>query len=494
MKKNLFFVAAAALAFAACSNEEILVDNPQVEGSDVAITFDTYAPNMTRAENSGNTSTTGLDDHHSNFYVWASKYAAGKYQNVWAANTPGTVTTTQQTAYYTQAEADTYNASLTGHITSGETFTAETAAAYNNATSTTEAAANATITDAQAKAYNATLSGAKHEGDIKTLAVWTASPLKFWDKTASKYNFFAAAPKFYIDGETAIGWNLVFKQEPVAANGSNPAVAADYSEATITLADFVLNGNNVRTAASTVPTKSFKSVADVDLMIASPCEILRTSYNKATPDDVNLQFNHILSRLNILVKKGDNIKNCEVSLTGLQVFNLKNKGSFNESLASTTSSPTLASGTIKRWEATGSPSAVQVGTAGNLKDYTPTAITLASTSSTTGVTQTAQYVLETLIIPQDITFETIDIDGSGTHNQAYIRIDYTIDGQDYYGFYNLAKCFNATATSGSNTVAFCEGWQNNLTITINPNAIQFTGEVFGWDTKQNVDHTIPEAQ
>lgn len=381
MKKNLFYIAALAIAMVSCSSDDVLVDNVATDNTQAEIGFSTYTKGQTRAENSSMTTKTDLEAHHENFKVWGAKVAGtpATHQAVWAAATPGTVS---------------YSSSA-----------------------------------------------------------WTVNPLKFWDKSASTYYFYAAAP-------ASPSWALAFTS------------AEDMSDATITLENYKLTGVNVRTAASATATDSWKTNggADLDLLVASPCPFLRANYNKATPDKVNLEFNHILSRLNVLVKKGTSVSGSTVNLTGLQVFNLKNKGSFNEKPASLTSTQ-LAAGTVARWA-----TPTVDGT------YTPTAIALS------GVTTTAQYVLETLIIPQEITFEDIDVNGSSSNAQAYLRIDYTIDGEKFYGFYNLAKAFAAA----SGNIAFNEGWQNNLTITIAPAAIEFDAEVFDWDTNKDENINVPD--
>lgn len=293
---------------------------------------------------------------------------------------------------------------------------------------------------------------------------WTANPIKFWDKAASQYYFYAAAP-------SSQNWALAWK------------AATDMSDATITLADFKLTGVNVTQSASTTPTASWKTNggADIDLLVASPCPVARAAYNKNTADKVNLEFNHILSRLNVLVKKGTNVASSKVSLTELKVYNMCNKGSFDESKATGT---TLSGGTIARWA-----TPTVDGT------YIPAGIAVASTAADNGVTTTAQYVLETLIIPQNVAYQAIDVAGFSTGTTAlttndspYIYIKYTVDGEEFYGYYNLAKAFGLTAAGN---IAFNEGWQNNLTITINPNAIEFDAEVFNWEDLLSKEYEIP---
>lgn len=73
--------------------------------------------------------------------------------------------------YYTQAEADAYNAELTGALNSTDPLTAEEAAAYNEAVTGATKEAGDTLSSAEAAAYNATLEGAVSTSDIKTPAV-----------------------------------------------------------------------------------------------------------------------------------------------------------------------------------------------------------------------------------------------------------------------------------------------------------------------------------
>jgi len=273
---------------------------------------------------------------------------------------------------------------------------------------------------------------------------WTATPLKFWDKTATYYYFFAAAP-------SSPSWAFDFTS------------TSDMSDGKITLSNYKLTGVNVRTAPSTEATASWKTNggADLDLMIASPCSVARAVYNISNPGKVTLHFNHILSRLNVLVKKGSN---------------MKNKGSFDEKPENLTSQQ-LSAGTIARWA-----TPIVDGT------YVPTAIALNATTIDNGVTTAPQYVLETLIMPQNVKYQNIDASGSDTETEAYVYIKYTIDGEEFYGYYNLAAAFHATADNDQTTdvdesiVPFNEGWQNNLTITINPAVIEFDAKVFNWDT------------
>jgi hypothetical protein len=93
-------------------------------------------------------------------------------------------------------------------------------------------------------------------------------------------------------------------------------------------------------------------------------------------------------------------------------------------------------------------------------------------------------MLQSLIMPQTAAVETVKLDGTSTGLQEpYFTIVYTItdngNTEQFSASYNLASAFKVT---GTNTLAFNEGWQNTLNITILPSSISFTGSVATWGT------------
>lgn len=266
---------------------------------------------------------------------------------------------------------------------------------------------------------------------------WYAAPVKYWDKAAKEYYFIAAAP-------AGANWVAI------------TTTSNDFETGYLKLDNFQLKGTNLCVKhTNTTVLNNWKGDQDVDLLISNNTMVERTSYyNKATPDDVPLQFNHILSRLNIIVCKHSDIT-ADVVMTELVVDKLKSKASFSEATSAVATSP----GSKNRWS-------------GWDVDYSITGFT-----GTTGVgitTNTDAYFIQSLVIPQEIETEDIDINGTGTINKAYFKIAYTIGGEPYYGYYNLAKAM------GENKFTFGEGWQNTLTITIHPDGIKFAGSVAEW--------------
>ena len=338
---------------------------------------------------------------------------------------------------------------------------------YNNAWVSTPVYNKGTVT------YNE--SGTETETYFK----WDANPIKFWDKSAEKYYFYAASP-------TSSSWVLT---------GTGDQGKLSY-------ADFTLAGginNNLSynaTATVTTEVQSFKDVHDVDLMIADDNIVLRDKYNKNDPDKVNEIFNHILSRLNVTValKAGGTIatlnsddnaaNNVVVKVTGFEIkgVSLKNKGTFNE--AADLGTDALNQGTIKRWSA--------LATEGTY-DLPGADISTLELNATTPL-----YIAQYLIIPQAISKEVLDRangkkdtnnDEVGDQDAAYpyLKLNYTIGSEPYVAYYNLAHAFNV---ADGETLNFCEGWQNLLNIKIDADMIVFDAQVYEWKNKENEDVTI----
>ena len=308
---------------------------------------------------------------------------------------------------------------------------------------------------------------------------WDVDPIKFWDKSAEKYYFYAASP-------SNASWQLT---------GTGDQGKLSY--ANFTLAGGIDNNLSKGTSGTvTTEVQSFKGRADVDLMIAEDNEVSRDKYNKNQPDKVNEVFDHILSRLNVTValkadgtiatlnSDNDNTNDVVVKVTGFEItgVSLKNKGSFNE--AADLGTDVLNAGTIKRWN-----SLALTGTY-NLPGADISNIELDAT--------TPLYIAQYLIIPQAITSEELDrangkkdTDNNKVGDQdaayPYLKLDYTIGTEPYVAYYNLAHAFGVAADG---TLNFCEGWQNTLNIKIDADAIVFDAEVYEWKDKYNPNVTI----
>lgn len=284
---------------------------------------------------------------------------------------------------------------------------------------------------------------------------WTYSPIRYWDKAATNYGFYAAAP-------TGL-WTMNYE----TANNLSTGYFT-------TTSDYALQGNNINaTELGTTLKESFnKFTNDKDLMIADKSTIGLTTQT----NPVNFNFIHILSRLNVTIKAdaslididNDDTPDNTVTINSVTVNNLISTGSFDENKVA-------AGEKIKRWTTTDAT-----------VDYNYTGSNTVET--------TALYAIQSLVMPQDADYKEIKLDGTDAETSAapYITINYTITptggaGETFVATYNLAKAFGITS---GNKLSFFEGYQNTLNITIKPTAITFDANVATWDINASNNPTI----
>lgn len=439
--KNLLIIAATALAFASCAGNDTF--KKDIQDNTDAISFTSYTNKQTRAENSSAGHTWHFFNHHTTFQVWG-------YKN-----------------------------------------TSETAVFDGDIVTVTENSANVDGTAATDNSYT-----------------YTYSPLRFWDKAATMYEYYAAAPS---DGS----WTFV----STGITAANITTEAGQNKGYFTTSS-ILTPANLSTSSNLVYTTSFKGSGDIDKLIAEKSTVPYASFKS----EVNLSFIHILSRLNVTIKADENlvapasnVNKQKIVMTSLVVKNLNAFGKFSEA------TDPVATGTIDRWKEQGTP-----------KDYTAV--------PNTELTKYAQWVLQSLVIPQNAAYEAVALDGKthdaivavlyadvdeynaakktnltaeqfaalsaeektktpgassvaavSTSSKPYLVLTYTIqqthDGngveiaspqaaEKFVVYYNLA---NAFALNEGN-LAFNEGWQNTLNITIKPDVIEFCADVAEWST------------
>lgn len=328
---------------------------------------------------------------------------------------------------------------------------------------------------------------------VEYTTAWTYSPIRVWDKSASSYDFYAAAPS-----TASWVWDATYNA--------------------LALNNFEITGTNAVTTVGTTNTAAEAiSVDGEDLMISTDKTVAPAQFGSA----VQLNFNHILSRLNIGIQKGAEVYDYTVKLNSIKVFNLVKKASFDEDADLTGVTPaygtpsdegygtaayTLSHGVEARWIK--SNVATDKFTSGEMQYVNADGleITSSETIAANNVESSYQYVFKGLVIPQTAAFaqtklptdvskdETTDLIIDGSNRVAlgmpYIEIDFEIgtttnntytkgDGFKYY--YNLADVFNG---NGSDAFTFCEGWQNTLLITLKPDVIDFTPMVYNWEDKE----------
>ncbi len=446
MKKSLIIITAAALVLNGCAGNETFKEIKQQDNS--AISFTTFTSKQTRADNSNATEKNELQSYNKTFRLWGNKYI--------------------KNGESTFARTPVFG--FTGNATDGFLYPGEKVE------------------------YQST--------EASLIGHWAYSPVRFWDKTATHYDFYAAAP---FNPQSA-----KYEGETMSRETKVWAITDNTSPKTISLADFRVSGTNMASDPTNTTIDAAKIMATEDtedLMIASDILDYKDYTYSTAPNNngVQLVFNHILSRLNIGIRKSNDLADYTVNLKSIKIYNMKSLGSFDE--ATTLTDAQLKAGTQARWtKATGNTDKF---TPGNMK-FEPTTAQEITQKVSDGK---YQYVYEGLIMPQTVGYAKtvmpnedvaglssyLRIDGynavssgNDTWSDPYIVIDYEIgvtennnyskiDGYVYY--FNLADVFNGDGANKDNDVDFCEGWQNTLNITLAPSAIKFNPVVYQWDEK-----------
>jgi hypothetical protein len=269
---------------------------------------------------------------------------------------------------------------------------------------------------------------------------WTYSPKKFWDKVASKYNFYAAVPVGN-DGFSFNETDRIFEIEEFVAEGKSLAV---------------------ETAQKPDASISFVEV-ETDLMIADAIE--RDMNTQSAKTRVDFKFNHILSRLNVGVKCDGLEDGQTMTLNSLKIGGIVSKGSFNENDC---------------WALSTEGSDV-VTLVNAVED---------ATTNTVAITAENKFVYQGLLIPQEAGYSEVALDGTGKEETPYLYINYTIDNEKFYAYYNLAALFGVTE---NNSLEFQEGYQNNLYITIGASSIEFDANAYVWQDDNSSNLEVNES-
>ena len=355
MKKSYLMIAAAAALLTACMGtdtikESIKDNNPQ------PFTFSAYADKVTKGTNSSS-----LQDFYPVFGVYG-------FKNVTRSGSAKNETVFENVPNEYFATAD---------ITSNKTYT------YSKYDPKRKPADEWGTTPAQG---------------------WYYEDVRYWDKTANSYEFFAIAP---------------YEASPtytVAAGAGNISIAtsaAKYNISTeynLARTDFTDPANPATVAPKAELTYSgFKK----DYMLAEK--------SAARTSDVMLNFHHILTKLNVKIVKADSYKGKQdLTINELKIDGLAKEGYYTYQASLTTNGWTTGSTTY--------PLDVKA-------DYSLTATTNYS----------GKYWIETLIFPQTATCKKGGAQSTATDlTDKYLYVKYSIGTEVFEAYYDLAYVFDKT--------------------------------------------------
>lgn len=281
---------------------------------------------------------------------------------------------------------------------------------------------------------------------------WTYSPYRYWDKQAT-YSFVAVAPNSDIITYT--------KPLNVADNAGTYTTRA---------AGYTLKGQNLQStdAPDTIEAKKgfVGGEGDTDLMTAG--KITRNGANAIS--DVNLEFKHILAKLNIAIAKDPTFDNVKVLVKEVTFTGLDDKGTYTESTSAQTSgwiSEASANAANYKLAWANTHGVELLKGQGEGDNYKPGKFL---------------YFIESLVMPQSIetNVEKLTINYSivsGTVEQNYNYVLKLDDGENPKVFENFLE-------------------RNNYTIflTVRPNVITFDASTTTWTDKSAGSSIVPPVK
>lgn len=268
---------------------------------------------------------------------------------------------------------------------------------------------------------------------------WDYAPHRFWDPAASSYTFFAVLPAGNLATAPAETGLFVSNDIPFndPTNFSNDILVAD---------------KKVVTGTGTIAPYSYSN-------------------------PVEMQFNHVASSVDLLVKQDNTLGDAVVKVTALSLLNIHNSGHFTVSEYAT-NVPTVTWTEASPASKLNSGEYVVLNASSDTDDVTATGKTTYDSHSASNTVTAAPIFQGYVFMPQDIT---------ATEQQ--IKLSYTIQvGTEAPNVYTDIvfdiRDFMTTDTdnnSGTRITTWAPKTRYIYTMTIGANAIQFTASVKNWE-------------
>ena len=396
MKKSyLMIIAAAAALMASCSDTDKLTKEFTNTRPTEKIGFSVYSEKATRADQ---TNSTNLYDFHKTFDVYSWK----------------TVDNTSQAVFSHTPVAH---------------FTSDTQGTY-------------VYKDSPAKPSDEW--GEYGENKIWTKG-WFYENVRYWDKLATGYNFYAIAP---------------YEPTPEPAlTITNGAVNIQIGDANDT---YDIEAGEKNLAATLTQDKLYYDF-NKDYMLADKSE----TKNQL----VTLNFHHILTKFNVKITLQNTYTSTQTfTINNLKIVGLENKGYFQFNTNMATNGWHTTDGETYNWEFP--------------HDYILKNVPATAEDQTE---YSGYYWLQTLIFPQTLTCKSNKAQSTSDGlTDKYLYVKYTIGSEAFEAYYDLTYVFNPDAKPVSNDVTVAttykleQGSEYTLNIKVGPEPISFEAQASKW--------------
>ena len=385
---NIMVLVAGAAIVASCSDTIKLNNEVPQTTQNEKIGFVTYSEKATRADE---TNSVKLYDFYKTFDVYAWKTANNEVQSVFS------------------------------HVPV-EYFTADTTGTYVYKV---------------APAKPSTEWGDNWAAD-NTLKGWFYENVRYWDKLAVKYNFYAIAP---------------YEETPSPAL----SIADDDDNIKIGSAnDLYKVSTEKNLAKDSTLTKDKKYYGfNKDYMLA---EKVSEKFRLVT-----LDFHHILTKFNVKITLTNTYKGTQpFTVKNLSIVGFEDEAYFEYNTDMVTNGWTTKNGSTY-----------------NLVDTTDYILKNVPDSITDKTEYSGYYWFQTLIFPQTLTCDTIGALTTAP-NSKYLYIEYTIGKELFKAYYDLAYVFGSTQEAANNTYELKQGNEYTINVKVGPDPIVFEANASAW--------------
>lgn len=276
---------------------------------------------------------------------------------------------------------------------------------------------------------------------------WLYENVRYWDKLATSYNFYAIAP-----------------YEPTP----DPALTIANGDANITIgsdtARYKVSTEKNLAKDSTLTKERRYFGFNKDYMLADK------SGTKLKL--VTLTFHHILTKLNVKITLTDAYKGTQpFTIKELDIVGLEDEAYFEYNTNMTTNGWTTKAGSTY-----------------NLTDTTDYILKNVPDSVADKTEYSGYYWFQTLIFPQTLTCDTINAQITAPDSK-YLYIEYTIGNEPFKAYYDLAYVFGCTQETGKNTYDLKQGSEYTINIKVGPDPIVFEADASTWADDITADHS-----
>ena len=278
---------------------------------------------------------------------------------------------------------------------------------------------------------------------------WFYEEIRYWDKLATGYNFFAIAP---------------YEETPspalTIANGDNNIKIGDANDTYM-----ISTEKNLATLGDTLSKDRRYFGFTKDYMLADKS----TTRNQL----VTLNFHHILTKFNVMITLTDSyIGSQAFTIRELDIVGLEKEGYFvYNTTGMTTNGWTTKASSTYNWEF-------------------PTDYILKNVPESVADKKeySGHYWLQTLIFPQTLTCAA-----TGALREAptskYLYIEYSIGNEIFKAYYDLAYVFNNTLEPNG-TYDLKQGSEYTINIKVGPEPIVFDATASEWADNIIINHDV----